>query len=323
MKIFLTGGSGFIGSAVVRQLLERGDSVRCLVRQTSSLARIDDLPFERTIGDVRDGAGLVDAMRGCDAVIHLACLSSWQQINSADMDAVAVEGTRNVIDAALRHGCRRLVYVSSILAIGASRTPCVMREDSKGDVALGALRYSMAKRRAEEFCREAAARGLDVVIVNPGEVYGPHDDGMVTAGNLLDFAKSWPVLVCKGGTAVAHVDDVASGILAAMDRGRSGERYILASENLSVRSLAGMTLQILGLRRPILNFPTWMVKSLAWLGTNLRMPLPFEPAVIPYATLYWFMDGAKARSELGIHFRPARETLASTLSWLKTSGRLK
>ncbi len=323
MKVFLTGGSGFIGSAVVRQLLERGDSVRCLVRPTSRLSRIEGMPFERATGDVRDAAALVEAMRGCDAAIHLACLSSWQQINSADMEAVAVEGTRNVIDAALRNGCRRMVYVSSILAIGASRTPCVMREESTGDVALGALRYSMAKRRAEEYCREAATRGLHVVIVNPGEVYGPHDDTMVTAGNLLDFAKSWPVLVCKGGTAVAHVDDVAGGILAALDRGRSGERYILASENLSIRALAGMTLQILGLRRPILNFPTWMVKSLAWLGTNLRMPLPFEPAVIPYATLYWFMDGAKASGELGIRFRPARETLATTLSWLQASGRLK
>jgi dihydroflavonol-4-reductase len=323
MKIFLTGGSGFIGSAVVRKLLERGDSVRCLLRPTSSLSRIEGLPFERVVGDVRDAAAVAEAIRGCDAVIHLACLSSWQQINSADMDAVAVEGTRNVMEAAIGNGCRRAVYVSSILAIGASRTPCVMREDSTGDVALGALRYSMAKRRAEEYCREAVRRGLDVVIVNPGEVYGPHDDAMVTAGNLLDFAKSWPVLVCKGGTAVAHVDDVAGGILAALERGRAGERYILASENLSVRSLAGLTLQILGLRRPILNFPTWMVRSLAWLGTNLRMPLPFEPAVIPYATLYWFMDGAKAKSELGIAFRPARETLASTLSWLRTSGRLK
>jgi dihydroflavonol-4-reductase len=323
MKIFLTGGSGFIGSAVVRQLLARGNSVRCLVRPASRLSRIDGLPFERVIGDVRNPETLVEAMRGCEAAIHLACLSSWQQINSEDMDAVAVKGTRNVIEAALRNGCRRVVYVSSILAIGASRAPRVMREDSEGEVSLEPLRYSMAKRRAEEHCRDAVRRGLDVVIVNPGEVYGPRDDAMVTAGNLLDFATSWPVLVCRGGTAVAHVDDVANGILAALDRGRAGERYILASENLSVRSLAGLTLKILGRRRPVLNFPTWMVKSLAWLGTRFHMPLPFEPAVVPYATLYWFMDGTKARNELGITFRSARETLASTLSWLETSGRLK
>ena len=323
MKIFVTGGNGFIGSAVVRKILERGDSVRCLVRPASPLSRLDGLQFERALGDVRNPETLVAAVRGCDAVIHLACLSSWQQIDSADMDAVAVEGTRNVLDAALRSGCRRAVYVSSSLAIGASRTPLVMREDSPSAVPLDRLRYSMAKRRAEQCCHDAVGRGLEVVIVNPGEVYGPHDDALVTAGNLLDFARSWPVLVCDGGTAVAHVDDIAAGILAALDRGRTGERYILAADNLSIRSLAALTLEILGRRRPILNFPTWLVKSLAWLGNNLRMPLPFQPAVIPYATLYWFMDGAKARTELGITFRPARETLASTLGWLQASGRLK
>ena len=322
MKIFLTGGSGFIGSAVTRDLLARGDSVRCLVRETSRLSRLEGLPFERAVGDVRNPETLAMAMDGCDAVIHLACLSSWQQINSADMDAVAVDGTRNVMEAALRNGCRRAVYVSSILAIGASRTPSVMREDSQGEVPLEPLRYSMAKRRAEECCRDAVRRGLDVVIVNPAEVYGPHDDAMVTAGNLLDFARNWPVLVCRGGTAVAHVDDVARGIRGGARSGSPGRTiYSRFGESL------GPLPRRLDPGNPgapaVLNFPTWMVKSLAWLGTNFRMPLPFEPAVIPYATLYWFMDGGKARSELGITFRSARETLASTLSWLQTSGRLK
>ena len=197
-----------------------------------------------------------------------------------------------------------------------------MREDSESEVPLEGLRYSAAKRRAEELCWEAGRRGLPVVIVNPAEVYGPDDDGMVTAGNLLDFARSWPVLVCDGGTGLAHVEDIAEGILAALDRGRAGERYILTGENLSVRELASLTLDILGRRRPILGFPNALVKLLAWMGTNLPAPsvLARDGAV---RNPFLVHGSGKARRELGVTFRPARETLASTLAWLHESGRLK
>lgn len=323
MRVFVTGGNGFIGSAVVRKLAARGDEVRCLLRKTSNTRRIEDLPLERVEGDIRDPAGLSGAIDGCDAVIHLACLSSWDLIASPEMDAVAVQGTRNLLEVAARKRCRRFAYVSSSLAVGASREPRLMTESSESEVPVDRFRYSCAKRQAEDYCREAARQGLDVVILNPGEVYGPNDDAMVTAGNLLDFARSWPVFVCDGGTSVAHVDDIADGIIAGLGRGRRGERYILAGQNLSVRELAALTLDILGLSKPIVTLPNGVVKSLAWLGTNLRVPLPFSPEVAPYATLYWFMDSAKARGELGVSFRPARQTLSSALSWLCQTGRLK
>jgi dihydroflavonol-4-reductase len=162
-----------------------------------------------------------------------------------------------------------------------------------------------------------------VVIVNPAEVYGPDDEGMVTAGNLLEFARSWPVLVCDGGISLAHVDDIADGIVAALERGRAGERYILAGQNVSVGELAALTLDILKRHRPIVRFPNPLLKLLAWMGMHLHMPLPFIPQVVPYATLYWYMDSSKARRELGVSFRPARETLMSTLAWLRESGRLE
>jgi dihydroflavonol-4-reductase len=322
-RVFVTGGNGFVGSSVVRALAARGDHVLCLLRETSDTRRLDGLAVERITGDIRDGVGLRAAMSGCDRVIHLACLSSWDQIDSPQMDAVAVEGTRNVLNAALANGCRRVVYVSSALAVGASRKPVPLNEESEGEVSLTHLRYSSAKRKAEQLCLEAAGLGLPVVIVNPGEVYGPRDHAMVTAGNLVDFARSWPVLVCDGGICVSHVDDIAAGIVAALDRGVPGERYILAGENLSVRQLATLTLEILGRRRPVLGFPNPLVKMLAWMGNNLHLPLPFSPAIVPYATLYWFMDSGKARRELGVSFRGARETLDSTLGWLRESGRLQ
>lgn len=196
----------------------------------------------------------------------------------------------------------------------------IFSEDTPSTLQLQHYTYSQAKSEAELLCREAAASGQSVTIVNPGEVYGPQDMALVTAGNLVDFAKSSPVLVCHGGTCIAHVEDVAAGIVAALERGRPGERYILGGENLTVRQLAELTLQILGQKKRIAFIPNPILRGIAAIASRLRLPLPFEPAVVPYATLYWFMDNSKARSELGISFRSARETLTPTLTWLRDAG---
>jgi len=184
------------------------------------------------------------------------------------------------------------------------------------------------------------------VIVNPAEVYGPHDEKLVTAGNLVDFAHSDPVVVPTGGTSVVHIDDVAIGIVRAFEHGRVGERYILGGDNLSFKALATLTMEILDAmkildceegesqrvhqgrnvashaeqsqKRPkrILLLPNMLLLMLAKVGSALRIPLPFEPAVIPYAVRFWWMDNSKAQTELGVSFRSARETLTPTLQWL-------
>ena len=160
------------------------------------------------------------------------------------------------------------------------------------------------------------------MIVNPGEVYGPHDDDMITAKNLIDFAKSWPVMVCKGGTLVAYVEDVARGTIAALEKGRPGERYILGGENLSIRQLADLSGEILGNKKWTVTFPNGFIKALTKAATAVHMPLPYEPAVIPYATRYWYMDSSKAQRELGVTFRSARASLEPTLAWLKSAGHI-
>ena len=161
---------------------------------------------------------------------------------------------------------------------------------------------------------------MPVVIVNPTEVYGPDDTALVTAGSLVDFAKSSPVLVCKGGTSVAHVEDVAQGIVAALLRGRPGERYLLGGENLSVRELAELTLSILGKKARILSIPNVLLRIISRIALALRLPLPFNPRVIPYATRYWYMSSAKAQRELGVSFRSARAALEPTIAWLQSAG---
>lgn len=316
MKIFVTGGNGFVGSAVVRKLLDRGHHVRCLLRATSRIDRIAGLGFERVPGDVRDLDSLRAGMKDAEAVLHLASLSNWSDIHSPRMPEVVVGGTSNVLATAAALGKPRVVFVSSCAAINGTRTPELQTEESTMTLPLDRFVYIRAKLEAERLCREHAARGLPVCIVNPAEVYGPNDIDKITAGTLVDFAKSSPVVVSRGGTSVVHVDDVADGILAAMERGRPGERYILGGDNLTIHELATLTLQLLGQRKSILTMPTPLLQTLAWLGTHLKLPLPFNPAVVPYAVRYWFMDNTKAKTELGVTFRSATAVLEPTLDWV-------
>lgn len=323
MRVFVTGGNGFIGSVVVLKLLEQGHAVRCMLRKTSDTTRIDGLDFERVEGDVRDADSVRAGMKGCDGVVHLASLSSWSDIHSPAMHEVVVTGSRNVIDAARDRGNLRTVFVSSATAIDGTREPAVLDEDSPCTLPLHKFVYVKAKREVEEMCREAAAGGLPVTIVNPAEVYGPDDTALITAGNLIDFAKSSPVMICTGGTSVVHIEDVATGIIAALERGRPGERYILGGDNLTVKELAELTLSLLGQEgKKIMTLPNGLIRGVAKVGGALHIPLPFNPAVIPYATLFWFVDNAKAKRELGVTFRSARETLEPTVAWLKESGRV-
>ncbi|MCQ3975420.1 MAG: hypothetical protein DPW09_18415 [Anaerolineae bacterium] len=323
-RLFITGGNGFIGSRVVRKLIEQGYSVRCLLRPTSRTDRIDDLAFERCAGDVRDLSSLRRGLSGCNGLIHLAGLSNWKEIHSPAMRQIVVTGTQNALQAAQSEGGLPVVFVSSLTTINGASQPCLLNEDSHFSLKdKKAFVYTYAKREAELLCQKAAWAGLPVVVVNPAEVYGPDDSGLVTAGNLVDFARSNPVFVSRGGTSVVHVDDVAAGIIAAFEKGRPGQRYILGGDNLTVKELATTTLSLLGQTKRIIVVPNRVLLGLAWLGRNWHLPLPFNPAVIPYAVRFWFADNSRARRELGLNFRSARETLEPTLRWLQNQGYIR
>lgn len=318
--VLLIGGGGFIGSAAARQLARAGARLRCLVRPGSTnTARLQGLDWERVEGDITDAAAVARAVQGCRAVVHLASPTAWRDIDSPALESTVAAGTANVLDAAKD---LRVVYVSSVVAVDGSEAPQVFDEQSPFTLTDPALRYAHAKHGAEKLCREAAARGVDVVVVNPAETYGPGDTGLITAGSLKDFANSAPVMICTGGTSVVHVDDVAAGVVAALERGRAGERYILGGDNLTVRALAELTLELLGRKASILTVPNGLLRWIGRAALALNVPLPLEPRVIPYATRYWFVDSAKARRELGVSFRPAREVLAPTLAWLREAGHI-
>jgi dihydroflavonol-4-reductase len=319
-KILVTGGNGFIGSRVVRELLTRGYEVRCLLRKTSDTTRINDLEIEHVYGDVRDPDSVRTSMEGVTGCIHLAAIVAWSLMQSPVLDETIIEGTRNVLDAIVSNGRVRLVYVSSAIAINASNEPRVFDESSPFELLDTPMRYAIAKHKAEQLVNEYLKNGLDAVIVNPAEVYGPNDTSMTTACNIRDFLTNYPCLACRGGTAITHVDDVADGIVKAFEHGVAGERYILGGDNVTIEELARLTLAIAGQKKPVLRLPNRLLIAVVQTLERLKLPSPVVPGVLDYATRYSFMDSSKARRELGYTPRPAREVIAPVVEWLKTAG---
>lgn len=321
MKIFVTGGNGFIGSCVVHLLLEQGYEVRCLLRPTSNIQRLAGLQYERLIGDISNLESCMEGMYGCEGVIHLAGLSNWADIQSPLLEKIVVNGAQNVLHAAQQNGQLRTVIVSSMAAVNGTTKPQCLNEDSLFSLPnTSEYAYAWAKKRVEVLCHDAAAMGLPVVVVNPSEVYGPNDDDLITSANLIDIARLNPVPVIKGGTSIAHVDDVATGIIKAWEKGKSGERYILGGDNLTVQELVSLTSALLNQRKWMIPIPTIVIRLIININQRFSLPLPLNAAVMPYAIRYWFVDNTKARQELGIDFRSARQTLAPTLDWLVTHG---
>jgi dihydroflavonol-4-reductase len=295
------------------------------VRSQRPTPRLDSLHVERVLGDVRDAAAMREAVRNVDAVIHLAAIASWSEIRAqADaLNDVIVGGTRNVLAAAKEESPQmRVVFVSSAAAINASKRPEVFDESAVYSLGQSTLRYSVAKHHAEEVAQAAAASGQPVIIVNPCEVYGPEDDGLITAGNIIELYKGPLALVPEGGTAVAHVEDIARGIVQALEKGRPGQRYILGGDNLTVKELARLVLRLGGKKRWVIRVPNWLLRIVCTLTQWLHLPPPAPLDVLDYAMLYWFVDCSKAKRELGYSPRSAVDVLQPTVRWLLDTGRI-
>jgi dihydroflavonol-4-reductase len=319
VRVFVTGGNGFIGSRVVRRLVGDGHDVRCLLRPSSRTHRIDDLTFERIVGDLADREALERGAADCDGCIHLAGISSWDEIASPDVEETIVGGTRRVLEAVRTVPGPRFVYVSSAAAVNGSDGPAVFDEETAFGLEGSGLRYALAKHEAEELVLAAARDGLHAVIVNPGETYGPDDDEWITAGPIRDTLRNWPALAVRGGASVVHVDDVADGIVAALERGRSGERYILGGDNLAIEEIVRTTLAEAGARKPVVVVPAAVLRAVVRICRLVRLPPPIPPDLVGYACRYWFVDSSKAERELGYRPRPARETLASVVGWIRSA----
>ena len=268
MKVFVTGGTGFIGGHVVRQLCARGDEVVAWVRSPAKAANLAELGAELREGDLSDRAALAAGMAGCDAVIHGAAVYEVgiPKSRRPAMYEANVAGTENALGAALDAGIGRVVYVSTVGAFGNTRGKVVDESYQHPGESFTSF-YEETKYQAHQVAKKLIAEGLPCVMVQPGGVYGP-DDHSALGKQMLDFLDGRMPLVPFGdlGMNMVHVEDVATGILLALDKGKVGESYVLGDEITTMRGLMDTTAKVASKRPPRGNIPTGLLKLVAPLG---------------------------------------------------------
>jgi dihydroflavonol-4-reductase len=319
MKALVTGAAGFIGSHVVRALLEGGHAVRALHLPGEDLRNLAGLDVERIAGDVTDGEAMRRAAAGCDWVFHLAAIYALWTRDPERMRQVNVDGTRTVLEAARAAGVARVVHTSSIARFGGQGRG--QRATEESPFALGATGdpYCRTKAEAHELAL-SFARELDVVIVAPCGPIGPGDVGPTPTGRLLVRALTLPVIVVSDTiTNFAHVRDMARGHVLAAERGRRGESYLLGHVDLTLAELARRALARVGLRRRIVTVPFSLARvaargALAAAELTGQPPL-ITPAAVAIAELGLAADCGKAVRELGLPQTPIDEALHDALVW--------
>ncbi len=326
MKAFVTGGTGFVGGAVVRRLLDAGHEVRVLVRPGANTRQLNGLRLESVEGDLSDVGRLRQAMVGCEWVFHVAALYAywgypWEAFHQAN-----VEGTRRVLEAAGMAGAGRIVYTSSIAALGTPRGDEPANEDTPVSLAEKIGHYKRSKFLAEQVALESAGRGLPVVIVNPAAPVGVGDHKPTPTGQMIvDFLKGRMFGFVETGLNVVDVEDVAAGHVLAAERGRVGERYILGGENLTLKQVLDLLAEVSG-RPPVrLRIPhavalAWSYVDVAWARLDPRHVPSATPEKVRHSRQKEYYDSSKAVREIGFAQTPAREALAKAVAWYRANG---
>lgn len=326
MKVFVTGATGFLGSHVAHVLAESGADLRLLVRPSSDLRNIEKLNAERVVGDLRDAASLEKGMAGCEAVFHVAADYRLWVRDPDEMYRSNVEGTRAVLLAAKKNGVKRVVYTSSVATMGFMNNGHMANEDSP--VALQNMigPYKRSKFMAEEVAFQAGREGMDVVVVNPTTPVGERDIKPTPTGRIvLDFLKrKFPAYVDTGLNLV-DATECARGHVAAFEKAKPGERYILGGENLTLKQILDKLGQIAGLSSPRVKVPYVMA-----LATGVVDEL-FTGRILgrePRATIdavrmgkkKMFVSSAKAERDLGWKMIPVEGALRRAVEWFQSNG---
>lgn len=327
MKVLVTGANGFLGSWLTRALVRQGHEVYALVRAESDLSELEGLNCNYVFGDITELDSLYKSFADIDTVFHTAGLIAYKKRDRAKMEKVNVYGTENVIDACLTKKVRKLVYISSVVAVGAGFNPKqILNEDSPYNVKPLDLGYFETKRAAEKLVIEAfKKKNLDCVILNPSTIYGEGDAKKGSRKTQVQVAQGRFNFYTSGGVSVVAVEDVVTAILTAWEKGRSGERYILSGENITIRELFTIIAEEAGVKPPANKIPNFVIFILGRIGDwmeslGFKGPLSTENAWT--ATLYHWFDSGKAQKELGFKPRPAREALRNSVSWMKKNGLL-
>ena len=326
MKVLVTGSTGFIGGALCRALVERGDEVRAFHRQSSTQRLLKGLPVEHVIGDLTQPDSIEAAMRGVEVVFHAGALLGAR---AGRMYTVTVEGTRDILQAAREVGVRRVIHTSSVAALGLPSDPPpgsqpeILNENHAWNCPPDAYPYGYAKYLAELEVQRAVAQGLDAVIVNPAVVFGAGDVYRLISSIVVQVAQGKIPFSAEGGLNAVHIDDVVAGHLAALEFGRSGERYILGGENLTHTELIRRIAAVAGVSTPRVELPAGLLRAAAtpmsWFSAFIHLPVNIDE--IRLAGKYFYYETRKAQTDLRLPPpRPVDEALAEAWSWFQANG---
>ena len=316
-KTLVTGGTGFVGLHLVRELGRRGDDLRLLVREGSNTEPLNGVEWEPAKGDVTDRDSVRKAMQGVERVFHVAGTTSMRTQDRIRVFQVNVEGTRNVLEEALRADAERAVLTSSSSAVGAAKPGETIDEEHPFTVGRLGIAYINSKHNAELVAMRMAAKGLQVVIVNPSFVLGPDDPNPSGTSNALIrrlLLRRIPGYV-DGAINVVDVRDMGRGHLLADERGEQGERYLLTGRNFTLQRLFADLSRIAGVPTP----PVRMHGRLVVLGVEtmeqLGLRLPTSADEVRSGTQWFTYRNDKAREQLGWEPRPHEETLEDAVRW--------
>jgi dihydroflavonol-4-reductase len=323
----VTGGTGFVGTHVVRALLARGSAVRCLARPGSRRDNLAGLDVEIVEGDLTDPASLVRAAKGVSTLYHVAADYRLWTRHRSELHRSNVEGTENVLRAAADAGLARVVYTSSVAALGlvdggsADETTPVVRDRVIGN-------YKKSKYDAERVAEAWAAKGLPVVIVNPSTPIGERDIKPTPTGQMIvDFLNRKMPAYVDTGLNLVDVRDVAAGHLLAAEKGRIGERYILGHRNMTLKEILDALSALTGIPSPTVKLPHWIPFAAAAIDTAFARVSWRAPHVsidsVRMSTHRMFFDAAKAVRELGLPQTPVEEALGRAVSWFRESGYIR
>ncbi|MGD0821881.1 MAG: SDR family oxidoreductase [Desulfomonilia bacterium] len=323
-KALVTGAAGFIGSHVVRELLSENVEVRCLIRPGESTRNLDELDVELLTGDILDIAAVEKALDGIDTVFHLAAVYSIWMRDWSRIYEVNIQGARNVLWASLKKEIEKIVFTSSIAAIGIAPGKALSTEDTLFNQYTLGNHYVLTKYLSQQEAIGFTKRGLDLVIVNPCFPFGPMDLVPTPTGQIIvDVLKGINRFFFNGGINIVDVRDVAKGHVLAAKKGRAGNLYILGNRNIPMKDFFRLVCReagfdgrmLLKLPIPAMKVGTAVLKM--WSDYVSHKPPMSTPAEIAYASQYLYFDNTKAVTELGLTFKPVENSLQDSINWFR------
>lgn len=320
-RAFVTGGTGFVGSNVIRELLNQGRKVRALVRPTSSLGNIKDLDIELIKGDLKDPISYRHAMKDIDEVYHVAAEYNFWARDPHEIYRANIDGTRNILEASLATGVKKVVYTSTVGTIGMDGKSAVFNETTPMLKNQLSGHYKKSKFQAEQVAIEFARRGLPLVIVNPSAPVGPWDRKPTPTGKIiLDFLTGKMPAYLDTGLNIIHVSDVAKGHILAAERGKIGERYILGGQNMSLAEILECIGSIVGKKPPRFRIPYWLAYTVGMCETAIANNITHHPPAVPLEAVkmaknHMYFDSSKAIQELGLPQTNPRKAFEDAVTW--------